>query len=130
MWIIFLIFIILCSIFLFFNNNAIKTNNTEHFQWDPLWVGKTSLDCYNEKPKDCLSYSNCGLCWKNGIKKCIPGDTQGPFFKERCHAWEHTNYYDRHIFGEKVTTVKPSWDQFNPGYEVMYPSPVSRSALQ
>jgi len=121
-----LIFVALCFIFL-----LVKEGKTEHFQqWDPLWIGKSSNDCYTEKPKDCLAYANCGLCYKDGKKKCLPGDTQGPFFAEGCRAWEHTNYYDRHIFGEKVTTITPSFDKFLPGYEIMYPSPVARSALQ
>lgn len=110
--------------------NYDKNENREHFQWDPLWVGKTSLDCYGETTKDCMNYSNCGLCYKDGQRKCLPGDSQGPFFEERCKGWEHTNYYDRHIFGEKVTTLRPSWDAVLPGYETVYPSPIAVQTLQ
>ena len=116
---------------------------TEHFQWekedkpmntstlwDPLWVGKVSSDCYSENHRDCMNYSNCGLCIKDGQKQCVPGDAQGAFFKEGCDQWQHTNYYDRHIFGEKVTTITPSWDKFYPEFEAHWPSPVSWSTLQ
>lgn len=129
-WIL-LIIMIICLILLFINKkNTQNTQNTEHFQWDPLWVGKMSLDCYGENPKDCLAYSNCGICYKHGQRRCLPGDTEGPFFEEGCGAWKHTNYYDNNIFGQKVTTIRPSFDRWNPGYEIYYPNPIAASTLQ
>ena len=77
-----------------------------------------------------MDYSNCGLCMKDGKIECIPGDVQGPFFKEDCQGWMHTNYYDRYIFGERVTTITPPWNRFYPDYETKYPSPKSRATLQ
>ena len=77
-----------------------------------------------------MKYSNCGLCLKDGKQECIPGDVQGPLFKEDCEGWQHTNYYDRHIFGEKVVTLSPPWSKFYPDYEARYPSPTSRATLQ
>ena len=125
-----MVIVIVCFIFMLMNNKQKQIVDMEHFQWDPLWVGRQSLDCYGENPKDCLAYSNCGLCYKNGQKRCLPGDTEGPFFEENCGAWKHTNYYDRYIFGEKVTTLRPSFDKWYPSYEVYYPSPIARSTLQ
>lgn len=119
--------IVLLIIFL-----SLNTQNKEHFQWEPRWKGLQSQDCYTEKPENCLKYSNCGFCLNNDGKqpKCIPGDNDGPMFQEHCPAWMHSNYYDRHIFGEKVTRITPSWAQFYPEYEYTAPSPISRSALQ
>ena len=95
---------------------SVRVDNKEHFHWEPRWTGPVSNDCYTEKTKDCLNYSNCGICLSDN-PKCIPGDAQGPFFKERCTGWAHSNYYDRHIFDEKVTTITPSWSEFYPEYE-------------
>ena len=119
-----LVIAIVCSFFM------LREKTTELFeQWDPLWVGKMSLNCYNETPDTCMNYSNCGFCINGGKKKCVPGDTQGPFFAGNCGRWMHTNYYDRHIFGEKVTTITPSWDEIYPDYELWSPSPISRATL-
>ncbi len=103
--------------------------STHGFQWDPLWVGRTANDCYNLHPDQCMQYSNCGLCQKGANIECVPGDEQGPLFKETCEGWGHTNYYDRGIFGETVTTVTPPWSKIYPDYEAWYPSPVARSSL-
>lgn len=115
-----------------FNNTSRRSNSSddgEGFLWDPLWKGKRALDCYNLNKRDCMKYSNCGLCLKDGKSKCVPGDEQGPLFEENCEHWVHTNYYDRHIFDEKVTRISRPFDYHYPEYEVMYPSPTSRSAL-
>ena len=104
-------------------------NTDKHSYWNPGFIGKRALDCYELNKSDCMKYSNCGICLKDGEQKCIPGDVQGPFFKEDCERWQHTNYQDRYIFGEKVVTVTPSWNKFYPEYEARYPSPISRATL-
>lgn len=96
--------------------------NAEHHLWDPAWVGKKALDCYSLDKRDCMKYSNCGLCLKDGKMECIPGDEQGPLFKEGCRGWMHTNYYDRNIFGERVTTISPPWSHQYADYEAWFPS--------
>lgn len=102
----------------------------ESFQWDPLFVGKTSVDCYAENNKDCLNYSNCGICiGRESQPKCMPGDENGPFFNEGCRKWAYTNYYDKNIFDEKTTNLMQPWDKWQPGYEVKFPSPITRSTL-
>jgi hypothetical protein len=100
--------------------------------WNQSQFGQNFVDCYNLPPNKCLNYSNCGLCIKNGHPpKCIPGDEQGPLFKEGCDKWAYGDYYDRNNFAEKVVRVVDPWDKFYPtDYEASYPSPISRSALQ
>jgi len=104
-----------------------QKNKAEHF-WEPKWHGEESQDCYTEKPENCLKFSNCGFC-SNQCDKCIPGDKDGPFYRGNCGKWLYSNYGDRHIFNEKVTSVTSPWDRFYPGYEATFPSPVSWSAL-
>jgi hypothetical protein len=66
---------------------------------------------------------------KDGVKECIPGDEQGPLFKEDCQGWIYTNYYDKFIFRDKCTTKTRPWNTFYPEYEARYPSPISRATL-
>ena len=103
--------------------------NSRQDIWDHEWLGPVSDDCYKLNKKDCLNNSNCGLCIKDKNATCVPGDIHGPLFKETCQGWAHTDYYDRHIFGEKVTRITPSWSAFYSDYEARYPSPQSRSTL-
>jgi hypothetical protein len=99
--------------------------------WNPLQVGPESLDCYKESPETCLNFANCGLCHQGNRVSCKPGDSMGAFFDETCMGWTHSNYYDRHIFKEKVTTTVPSWSKFyNQDYEIWYPDPQIQGTLQ
>ncbi len=88
------------------------------------------MDCYRLNGKNCLKYANCGLCLKDGEVNCIPGDDQGPFFKEDCMGWLNTNIFDNHIFNdERVLRGYPPWNMFYPTDEARYPSPTVRSSL-
>ena len=109
--------------------DAIKKGE-ENYSWNQLRVGERSTDCYKLEGKDCLKYSNCGLCAKDGKLQCIPGDEQGPLFKEDCQGWIYTNYYDNRIFGEKVTSITQPWNTFYSDYESRYPSLKSTLTLQ
>lgn len=113
---IWIIVIIIFILFIFVITH--KQNKKEYFHWDPLFVGKTSLDCYNETIKNCMKYANCGLCHNNGQLKCQPGDENGPFFNNDCNKWTYTNYYDK-----SISTTLP-WSFYYPDYEIMWPSPV------
>lgn len=106
-----------------------KVTSANQSMWDPLWEGDVAEDCYVLSNNDCMKYSNCGLCKKDGIAKCIPGDDQGPYFKEDCEGWAYTDYRDKKIFGEQHTTFSPAWNYFYSDYETYYPSPISRSSL-
>lgn len=94
------------------------------------FMGKRTSDCYKLDKRDCMKYDNCGLCLEDGKMQCVPGDVDGPFYKETCDHWMHTDSFDRHIFGERVTTISPPWSKFYPDYETKWPSPVAVSALQ
>lgn len=131
---IFVIIIIGFVIFTNYSNNKEPFYNlpdtSENAYWDQYnWVGKRALDCYDLNKRDCMKYSNCGLCLKDGKQNCIPGDAQGPFFKQDCQGWQYTDYRDRYIFGEKVTYLTPPWSKFYPDYEARWVSPQSRATL-
>jgi hypothetical protein len=76
-----------------------------------IWVnrslGATHKDCYSLSKDKCMGYSNCGLCQnkESGNWKCLPGDEQGPFFKEGCNKWGYGDCYDGRIFNEKRISV-------------------------
>lgn len=133
--IIIVILLLLACLFINSNNN---NQVTEHFYFDPLWMGKsaisdihgkTALDCYKLNNRDCTKYSNCGLCHKDGESTCIPGDEQGPFWKEDCQYWTHTNFYDRHMFGEAYTQTTRPTTHFYSEFEARWPSPKIRATL-
>ena len=105
------------------------TKSIEKFHWDPLFVGKDAIDCYKLYPNQCLNYASCGLSLKNNKLKCIPGDSNGPFFKDDSMGWIHTNVYDGYIFGDKVIRAVPPWSMYYPSYETRYPSPKVASTL-
>ena len=148
----FIIFICLILLFTLFINNSSHTPQHEQFHnlsdysnnsiWEPVWHGKVTSDCYDKNKKDCLNYSNCGLCYKNKKLKCVPGDVQGPLFKQNCKKWMYKNYYDRFLYGKifykskspnnddnTVTRISDPWNAFYPGYEIKYPGPVTVSTL-
>lgn len=87
-------------------------------------------NCYNMNLQQCLDCANCGICVTDGVKKCVPGDYQGPYFKTGCDKWIYTDYYDGYIFDEKKTVVVDPFDKIYPDYEVgKYPAPVSIAGL-
>lgn len=133
-WVIIIIIILLFILFgqgtEYFDPDKMANDEMSN-EWDPLYVSEQSDNCYGLSEKDCMKYSNCGLCHQKGKKSCVFGNVDGPFFKEGCDGWTYTNYYDRHIFNEAVTQTVPSWDKFyNNMYEVWYPSPVVAGTLQ
>jgi len=128
---IFFICIIISIIAIIVIYKRIQYNTTqEAFTWNLLNVGPEASDCYSLNNKQCLENSNCGLCLKENKTECIPGDEQGPFFKEDCENWAYTNFYDGHIWDDKKTTISPPWSKFYSIYEARYPSPVVVSTLR
>jgi hypothetical protein len=73
--------------------------------WDIEWTGPSSSNCYQNTAKNCLDYSNCGVC--NG--KCVPGDVQGAYFKQGCNTWKYNNYYDGRIYDKGITRLSRPW---------------------
>lgn len=103
-----------------------KENNS----WNQLRQGRNAVDCYKLTGRQCMKYSNCGLCTDNDkVVQCIPGDEQGPLFKENCDLWHYTNYYDRYQFESKVPNTSYPWSKFYPDYETRWPSPVAWRTL-
>jgi hypothetical protein len=112
--------------------------------WGQRSVGPISNDCYKLNETDCLKTSNCGLCLSTDFKKisggfatengkpnakCMPGDYEGPLFKEGCERWVHANYRDRSAFRERTITISPPHDYRYPDYEALWSSPQSRATL-
>lgn len=100
--------------------------------WNQLRNGQRSVDCYNVPLDKCTKYSNCGICLTNNNKpECVPGDNEGPLFKETCDKWVHTDYDARHGLAQTITNVVDPWSKYYAhDYEASFPSPTSRSALQ
>lgn len=121
------IYVLVHSISIFDNNSEQFSVNsssgfTNGFSWNNKWMGRQALDCYSLPSGECMNYGNCGLCLKDGVGTCVPGDEQGPLFKDDCQSWAYTNYNDRHVFGEKILTITNPWSTVLPDYETIYPS--------
>ena len=129
LWILLIILIVLWFLGILRINTPIMFTEGFDSGWHLQSVGKRSLDCYNEKPEDCMHYANCGICYRQGKSKCIPGDVQGPYYTENCDYWQHTDFYDRHIFGEKVETTTAPWSRAYSDWEQWAPSQTSRATL-
>lgn len=127
LWILLIIAVIFLFGFIFYKKY--KEPFDPDSEWNLRWVGPRSNDCYTETPKDCTKYMNCGLCHSYGKTKCLPGDIQGPLFTENCDFWQHTDYYDNRIFGQKVETTLAPWSKAEPEWETVYPSRISQSTL-
>ena len=130
-----IITLIIISLFLY----LLSSTRTEHFYTDPYFMGKSavsglygkdSANCYNESISDCLNYANCGLCKKDGVNKCIPGDKDGSFFEGGCDHWTYKDYIDRHIYGKTITrTTRPYDYHAINDYETWWPSPIAAGVL-
>lgn len=108
------------------NNEEINKNG-----WNIRHIGLTHDDCYSLSPKNCLRYSNCGLCSNNKLsnRKCLPGDEHGPFFSSDCSLWKHNNYYDGIIYNEnKIRNYQP-WNVVPTHLKSVYVDPISRATL-
>lgn len=112
-----------------FDKQKLGENNDD---WNQLRNGQRSIDCYNLPLNKCTKYSNCGICLnKDGTSECVPGDNEGPLFKDDCDKWIHTDYDARHGLAETITNMVDPWSKYYAhDYEASYPSPISRSALQ
>jgi hypothetical protein len=121
---------IMCILFIFLILYYLYNTSNEHYQsipqyannqiWNPRWISnfdvydgisiqdsKITSDCYSLDKNQCLRTSNCGLCHNNYNNKmeCVPGDEDGPLFKDNCEKWIYTNNYDRFIYGNKIIDI-------------------------
>lgn len=130
--------ILLILLWLFYNDSKKNVDNKEGYSNElfdkiklsmnnslstQLNTGNISEDCYSLTPDKCMDFQNCGLCLIKGKSpQCVPGDVEGPYFKDSCDRWAYTNYNDRQMFSEKVTTVTAPWNFPYPDYDTWYPT--------
>lgn len=48
----------------------------------------------------CNNCANCGYCVTDGVGECVPGDSQGPYFRSDCDYYEYKNPYLYPYIGE------------------------------
>ncbi len=108
--------------------DAILTNNNEHF-WEPSCTGSKAGNCYHLSERNCLKYANCGLCLQDGKTECVPGDVNGPYFKEDCAYWKKTDDYDKYLFEGQEVRISPPTTAYYPEYEQRWVSNGVRAML-
>lgn len=53
---------------------------------------KYCTNCGSNNRRNCNNCTNCGYCiTPNGRGECVPGDSNGPYFREDCIGYEHTS---------------------------------------
>lgn len=100
------------------------------FSYDLTPRGSSCLDCYYKPANQCLSCGNCGICKRGPFSSCVPGDENGPYFKELCDKWTYTDQNEGKTDTTPVTTTSRPWNWFYPSTEMTrWPSPVFRATL-
>lgn len=46
-------------------------------------------NCFDMSLEECAKCSDCGICYKNGIGKCVRGNETQPLFYDTCDKWEY-----------------------------------------
>ena len=57
-------------------------------------------NCGQRNKLQCFDCSSCGWCLTpNGYGECVPGNSNGPYFRQDCLAWEYnpTTFFHRRI---------------------------------
>lgn len=57
--------------------------------------------CGYKSRRKCADCTNCGYCLPyRGPGECVPGDNNGPYFRQDCMVWEYNSPYNdyAHIF--------------------------------
>lgn len=50
--------------------------------------------CGYKNRRGCMNCTNCGYCITNeGRGECVPGDSNGPYFRYDCAQWEYGDPY-------------------------------------
>lgn len=119
-----LIFLIILLIWLCRNNRR-----REGF-YDLTSLGCTCGDCYYKKPRECLSCGNCGICIRGPYATCVPGDVEGPFFREQCEKWMYKDQKHGKVASEDKIIKSRPWNWMNPALrQTRWVSPVFRATL-
>lgn len=103
-WIIILVFLLVTTpTKCIFNSTSDKSK--EGFHATLGYHKKYCPSCGTKSRKSCSKCLNCGFCvTSDGHGECVPGDSNGPYFRDDCMYWEYGyNYADSfypysHIF--------------------------------
>lgn len=112
--------------------NIAKSEHYTNFgdYWDVIDYGKKYDNCYELNENDCMAYSNCGLCVKNGVPTCKPGDMYGPLFSGDCDYWRYSNYYDGFPFETTYVNTSRPWSRHYSDFGLGLADPISRSSAK
>lgn len=75
-------------------------------------------NCGDNSRDQCSACNNCGWCLhSDGYGQCVPGDVNGPYFRQDCYNWFHKYDYLQYPYHPYYNTV-----QINsyPGYKSLY----------
>lgn len=94
------VMIILCIIVLFPLGCQIKQDNKvdpemrEGFYSYNNYFKEYCPSCRYRDRYSCGKCTNCGLCgFNNGTSECVPGNSDGPYYREDCDFWTYGDPY-------------------------------------
>lgn len=79
-------------------------------------VYSSCRNCGKLGERRCGDCPSCGWCVSdNGYGECVPGDANGPYFRQDCVDWQHMSNYKIHMspYGEPIY---PVYDPYNFSY--------------
>ena len=99
------------NVFMIQNAQNSSTNISSTEPYVSLYRNVKYCNNCNEMGKnDCSECIDCGYCYdENGAGECVPGDINGPYFREDCYNYEYRNpmYYDN---GLTYTYLHDHWN--------------------
>lgn len=100
-----------------------NTVNIENFYVSTQPKDSYCSECGTKGRRRCGECVNCGFCYTpNGYGECIPGDENGPYFREDCLNYEYTTpiiindqYYPRLLTDKRYNKIynKPHFGTHN-----------------
>ncbi len=88
-----------------------KYGNMENFYTYNSYYKQYCPSCNWRSRRTCSKCLNCGYCeTAQGVGECVPGDANGPFFRNDCVTWQYGDAYQYYPYANlyPVNLVKSS----------------------
>jgi hypothetical protein len=110
-----LVWVIILCIILLATPGGFNGKDVEGFYNYSGYYKKYCPSCGWRSRYSCSNCTNCGYCvTASGAGECVPGDSNGPYFRSDCMYWEYGDpyyYYPySHIF--PVVTIRSKYPQY------------------
>lgn len=99
-WVILIIIFLLALTYLGNNSNVMENFYSSYYK-------NYCPSCNWRNRRTCSKCLNCGFCLTaEGTGECVPGDSNGPYFRNDCVAWEYGDQYQYYPYANLYPVVK------------------------